>query len=195
MDPIYLEAIERFSSVYDRAKATDIRDPSAVSLATATASGQPSLRTVLLKDYDERGFVFYTNNQSRKGDQLKTNPRAALLFFWQTLFEQVSIEGPVDIVSKEESDAYWASRSRASCIGAWASAQSYPLDRRTTLEAKVSEYSSRYLGSEVPRPAHWHGYRLHPKRIEFWQNGEHRLHDRQCYKQTKQGWDMTLLNP
>ena len=195
MDPIYLEAIERFSSVYDRAKATDIRDPSAVSLATAASNGQPSLRTVLLKGYDERGFVFYTNNQSRKGEHLKTNPRAALLFFWQTLFEQVSIEGPVGIVSKAESDAYWATRSRESCLGAWASAQSQPLDRRATLEAKMSEYTDRYLDSEVPRPPHWHGYRVHPQRIEFWQSGEHRLHNRQCYRYTEQGWDMTHLNP
>ncbi|MCH9673376.1 MAG: pyridoxamine 5'-phosphate oxidase [Gammaproteobacteria bacterium] len=195
IDVVYREALARFDDVYTRAKATDLRDPTAVTLATADRSGQPYARTVLLKGYDERGFVIYTNNQSRKGAQLRENPKAALLFFWQTLFEQASIAGPVEVVSDEESDAYWFTRSRESRVGAWASAQSQVLDARDTLEAEVTKFEAKFRGVDVPRPPHWHGFRVCPERIEFWQSGDHRLHDRQCYTQTDDGWTMTLLNP
>lgn len=195
MSELYREALTRFSSVYQRARETGLREPTAVTLATADARARPSARTVLLKDFDADGFVFYTNGESRKARELAENPRAALLFFWQTIFEQVHVEGPVEVVPPAESDAYWASRSRESQIGAWASAQSRPLGRRDELEAKVAEFDRRFAGQAVPRPAHWQGYRLRPERIEFWESRPHRLHDRQCYTRGEGGWTFALLNP
>ncbi|MEM7253476.1 MAG: pyridoxamine 5'-phosphate oxidase [Pseudomonadota bacterium] len=194
-DPIYLQALQQFEVLYERAKQTDTPDATAVTLATADRAGRPSARTVLLKAHDKRGFVFYTNNQSRKGEQLKANPNAALLFFWQALYEQALIEGPVEVVSDPESDAYWASRSRESRIGAWASDQSRPVESRAELEARVEAVDARFAGVDVPRPPHWHGFRVVPQRMEFWQGGDHRLHDRQCYRRIGAIWHRELLNP
>lgn len=195
-DPgLYREALARFEDLFSRAAGTDLREPAAVTLATADAEGRPSARTVLLKGVDERGFVFYTNSRSRKGRELRENPRAALVFFWQTVFEQVQVEGSIAFVSDEEADAYWATRRRESRIGAWASAQSEPLGSRAELEARYGEYEQRFAGGGVPRPPHWRGYRLAPDRIEFWQARDHRLNDREYYERTSAGWRRFLLNP
>lgn len=187
MKEIYREALARFEEVFARAGETGLREPTAVTLATASGEGRPGARTVLLKGVDERGFVFYTNSHSRKGRDLRENPRAALVFFWQTVFEQVQVEGPVEPVSDEESDAYWATRRRESRIGAWASDQSAPLASRGELNARYAEYERRFAGGEVPRPPHWRGYRVVPERIEFRRPGDHRLHERDCYERTADG--------
>ena len=192
---LYREAIARFRDLFARAAGTGLREPAAVTLATADGEGRPSGRTVLLKGVDERGFVFYTNSRSRKGRELRENPRAALVFFWQTVFEQVQAEGSIAFVSDEEADAYWATRRRESRIGAWASEQSEPLGSRAGLEARYAEYERRFAEGEVPRPPHWRGYRLAPERIEFWQAGDHRLNHRECYERTTAGWRRSLLNP
>ena len=194
-DALYLEAIERFNLLYERAQAEPTRDPTAVTLATADANGQPSVRTVLLKGVDARGFVFYTNSNSRKGRDLSVNARAAMLFFWHQMFEQVHVEGAVELVAEAESDAYWATRSRESQIGAWASAQSAVLSSRGALEARVKEYEGRFADDAIPRPPHWYGYRIRPERIEFWQSGAHRLHDRQSYEGGPRGWKVRHLSP
>ena len=192
---LYREALSRFQETFARAAGTRLREPSAVTLATVGGEGRPSARTVLLKGVDERGFVFYTNSRSRKGRQLRENPWAALVFFWQTVFEQVQVEGSIAFVSDEEADAYWATRRRESRIGAWASEQSEPLGSRTALEARYAECERRFAGGDVPRPPHWRGYRLAPDRIEFWQAGDHRLNHRECYERTSAGWRRSLLNP
>jgi len=194
MDP-YQEALERFNEILTRARETDLREPTALTLATAGADGQPSARTVLLKHVDERGFVFYTNTLSRKGRQLDENRRAALCFFWQPLFEQVLVEGAVEPVSDREADAYWCSRPRLSQIGAWASHQSEPLTSRRELESRVSDYEMRFAGNEVPRPPHWSGYRVVPKLIEFWCARPGRLHDRVRFEKFEGGWRRQLINP
>ena len=196
MTDLLREALARFEEVFARAGETESSEPTAVILATADGEGRPSARTVLLKGVDERGFVFYTNSHSRKGRDLRVNPRAALAFFWQTLFEQVLIEGPVEPVSEEESDAYWATRRRESCLGAWASDQSAPLASREELDARYVEQERRFEGGAVPRPPHWRGYRVVPERIEFWRPGDHRLNERDCYERTDGGgWRRFLLNP
>jgi pyridoxamine 5'-phosphate oxidase len=193
--PIYGEALSRFLALFDKAKSESVREPTAVTLATADSRGQPSVRTVLLKGVDARGFVFYTNSTSRKGRDLAVNARAAMLFFWQTLYEQVHVEGTVALVSAEESDAYWASRSRDSQVGAWASQQSATLVSRDALEGRVCELEASFADTQVPRPPHWYGYRIVPERIEFWQGGSHRLHDRQSYEAGATGWTVRNLNP
>ncbi len=197
MTDLLAEALARFDEVFTRAGGTESSEPTAVILATADTEGRPSARTVLLKGADERGFVFYTNSHSRKGRDLRDNPRAALAFFWQSVFEQVLVEGPVEPVSDEESDAYWATRRRESCIGAWASDQSAPLDSREELAERYAEHERRFAGAEVPRPPHWRGYRVVPERIEFWRPGDHRLNERDCYERTGDGggWRRYLLNP
>ena len=190
------EALARFEEVFARAREMEPSEPTAVILATADADGRPSARTVLLKGLDERGFVFYTNSRSRKGRDLRENPRAALAFFWQTVFEQVQVEGPVEPVSDEESDAYWATRRRESCIGAWASDQSAPLASREELIVRYAEHERRFAGGQVPRPPNWRGYRVVPDRIEFWRPGDHRLNERDCYERTTGGgWRRFLLHP
>lgn len=191
----YEDPLARFRELFERAKVTNLREPSAFSLATADAEGRPTVRTLLLKMCDERGFVFFTNGLSRKGRQLDENPRAALCFFWQTLFEQVLVEGRVEPVSDEEADAYWATRDRESQLGAWASEQSRPLASRALLEQRVAEYRKRFSDCQVPRPPHWSGYRVIPDRIEFWRAGWHRLHERVSYQRAPDGWSVTLLNP
>jgi len=184
-----------FSTWLAEAEGSEPNDPNAVAVATVNAAGQPAVRMVLLKGHDERGFVFYTNQQSRKADDLRANARAGLLFHWKTLRKQVRVEGPVTPVSPQEADAYFATRGRLSRLGAWASEQSRPLDTRETLEARLAEVTARYEGKDVPRPPHWSGYRVTPERIEFWEDGEHRLHNRRVFTRAGDGWTEGLLYP
>ncbi len=184
-----------FDSWLAEAKTSELNDPNAMALATVGADGMPSLRMVLLKGHDARGFAFYTNRDSRKADELARQPKAALLFHWKSLRRQVRIEGPVSLVSDAESDAYFASRSRDSQLGAWASDQSRPLDARATFEARFEAEQARFAGQDVPRPPHWGGYRIAPERIEFWQDRAHRLHERRLFTRTADGWAEGLLYP
>lgn len=192
---LYSEALARFGELLDAASATDLREPTAMMLATADADGRPSARTMLLKRFDEQGFVFFTNSHSRKGRDLDENPWASLCFFWQSLMQQVRIEGPVVPISADESDSYWHTRTRDSQLGAWASQQSDPLEDHKLLEHEVSKYQARFLNQPVPRPPHWFGYRVIPERIEFWKSGWHRLHERVLYEKVPDGWSKTLLFP
>jgi len=185
---------DQFSQWFDQALAAQVPEPNAMTLATVDASGQPAARIVLIKGYDTRGFVFYTNYESRKGHDLLANPRAALLFFWQPLERQVRIEGRVEHVSAEESDAYYHSRPLGSRIGAWASHQSQPVTR-AELEEREQEARARY-GEQPPRPPHWGGYRVVPTLFEFWQGRPSRLHDRLRYLPDGQGgWAIDRLSP
>ena len=177
------------------ARESEPNDPNAVALATANADGRPSVRMVLLKGHDPRGFVFYTNLDSRKGAELQANPWAALLFHWKSLRRQVRIEGPVSPVTEAEADAYFATRSRDSQIGAWASDQSRPLDSRATFEARYEAVRARFEGRDVPRPPRWSGFRVAPEAIEFWTDRAHRLHERRLFTRAGQGWSERLLYP
>ncbi len=194
-DPLYAEAIERFAGLFEQAKSSEPGEKTAVTLATAGRDGRPSARTVLLKHFDERGFVIYTNLQSRKGRQVEGNPQAALLFLWQSLARQVRVEGPVEQVSDADADAYWVTRPRESQLGAWASAQSSPLDSRATYEARLAQYRARFDGEAVPRPAFWSGLRVVPDRIEFWVERRYRQHERELIWFDGERWQWTLLNP
>ena len=189
-DPLAL-----FDEWLAEAGASEPNDPEAMTLATATRDGRPSARIVLLKGHGPDGFVFYTNQQSRKADELAANPNAALLFHWKSLRRQVRIEGSVSRVSDAEGDAYFASRARDSQLGAWASDQSRPLDNRATFEQRFEDMKRRYEGSEVPRPPHWGGYRLNPEAMEFWTDRPHRLHERRLFTRTPDGWTEGLLYP
>lgn len=184
-----------FDEWFADARAAEINDPDSVSLATADATGQPSVRMVLLKGHGPEGFVFYTNEQSAKGAQLAENPKAALLFHWKSLRRQVRIEGTVERVSDVEADAYFATRARDSQLGAWASDQSRPLDGRATFEQRFAEMQRRFEDGSVPRPAHWGGYRIVPERIEFWTDRPHRLHERRLFVGDGSGWREGLLYP
>jgi len=184
-----------FEAWLAEARAGEPNDPEAMALATADASGAPSVRMVLLKGHDQRGFVFYTNSLSRKGGELAENPRAALLFHWKSLRRQVRVEGPVEPVSEAEADAYFATRARASQLGAWASDQSRPLESRAVFEARYEAAALDYEGREVPRPPHWTGYRVRPERIEFWTDRPHRLHERRLFVREDEGWRESLLYP
>jgi pyridoxamine 5'-phosphate oxidase len=177
------------------ARLSEPNDPTAMALATADGDGRPSVRMVLMKGHDPRGFVFYTNLDSRKGEELAANPRAALLFHWKSLRRPVRIEGPVEPVSAEEADAYFATRARDSQLGAWASDQSRPLESRALFEARYEETRSRFEGREVPRPPRWAGWRVAPERIEFWTSREHRLHERRLFTRAGEGWAEGLLYP
>lgn len=190
------DPLARFHVELERARAAEPHDVTAVALATASAQGAPSVRYVLLKDADARGFVFYTNRESRKGEELAANARAALAFLWPTLAVQVRVEGAVELVSDAESDAYFASRPRGSQIGAWASQQSRPLASREVFEQSVAEYHRRFGDQgDVPRPAYWGGYRLVPSRIEFWQGRESRLHERDVYVREGRDWRLGCVYP
>jgi len=184
-----------FEEWFALAAASEPNDPNAVALATADAGGRPSVRMVLLKGHDERGFVFYTNRDSRKGGDLDANPQAALLFHWKSLRRQVRVEGPVSCVAPQEADAYFATRSRDSRLGAWASDQSRPLDCRETFEARYEEMRRRFAGTDVPRPPRWSGFRVAPERIEFWTARAHRLHERRLFTRIGDIWSEGLLYP
>lgn len=186
-----------FTQWLDAAKREPgISEPTAMTLATVDAHGQPRARIVLLKGADETGFTFYTNHESAKGRELLAHPQAALLFYWMPLKRQVRIEGSVQAVSEQEADAYFATRERGSQIGAWASQQSQPLDAMATLTERVGKYEAQFKGIDVPRPPTWSGFRLHPARYEFWSEGAYRLHTRDIYTRDVNGeWALTHLYP
>jgi pyridoxamine 5'-phosphate oxidase len=192
------DPIERFREVYALAQKIDrsvLPDPTAMALGTVGEDGSPSVRIVLLKAYDERGFVFYTNYEGRKGGELLARPRAALCFFWPTIDVQVRIEGSAVEVSHGEADAYFATRHRMSQIGAWASRQSEPLENPDALDKRVSKYEKEFEGKAVPRPPHWSGFRVQPERIEFWKSKPNRLHERHLYTRVGNGWKIETLYP
>ncbi|MBI1778682.1 MAG: pyridoxamine 5'-phosphate oxidase [Proteobacteria bacterium] len=195
IDSEIIDPIQQFQDWLKQAEASEPNDPTALALATADAEGRPSVRMVLLKGVDERGFVFFTNYESRKGRELLANPNAAMLFHWKSLRRQVRIEGNVAPVDAAEADAYFATRAKASQIGAWASLQSRPLESRFHLEKRVAEYTAKYAISRVPRPPYWSGFRLTPVRIEFWQDGAFRLHDRLVFSRAGEDWTTEKLFP
>ena len=194
-DRIYREAIREFQKLFARMGRSGVREPAAVAVATADRLAAPSIRTVLLKGADERGFVFYTNLQSRKGSQLASNPQAALCFYWEPLGRQVIVEGKVERVSDDEADAYWVTRPRQSQIGAWASAQSRPLKSRAVLVVEATRLMRKFSGVPIPRPPHWSGFRVVPERIEFWKRRPFRLHERRLYSKEAGGWKRHILSP
>lgn len=167
----------------------------AMCVSTITPEGKPSARIILLKGYDEKGFVFYTNKKSRKAEALESTPRSHLNFFWRELGKQINIEGRIETVSDQEADDYFSTRLRESQIGAWASQQSHSLDKKSTLISRIKRYEEQYKGVDIPRPPHWSGYRVMPETIEFWCEGEHRLHTRLLYTKTPHGWEKELLYP
>lgn len=195
--PIPPEALDTFRSLLREATDAGDPEPTSMTLATADAAGRPSARTVLLKGVDENGFVFFTNYDSRKGEELAANPQAALLFFWKSLRHQVQvrIDGWVEQVSAEESDRYFANRPRMSQMGAWASLQSRTLENRETFEKRLADYEREFAGGDVPRPPHWGGYRVRPRLIEFWYGAEFRLHERHVHELGEHGWTVRMLYP
>ncbi len=197
MDPFHSEAIDplaAFRSWLEEAKASEPNDPNAMALATATPDGVPSVRMVLLKRADERGFAFYTNRDSQKGEELRANPHAALCFHWKSLRRQVRVAGPVVELQPEDATAYFHSRSRMSQVGAWASEQSRPLPSRAVLEGRAQEFEALFP-DEVPRPPYWTGFAVESRRIEFWRDGPNRLHDRMLFTRTESGWVTERLYP
>ena len=197
-EPPAADPIARFNALLAEARAVDrarLPEPTAFALGTVGADGQPSVRILLIKHVDDRGFVFYTNFESRKGRELSATGKAALCFHWQPLEQQVRVEGPVSRVTDAEADAYFASRARGSQIGAWASRQSQPIDPPGELERRVAEFEARFAGRDVPRPPHWGGWRLAPAAIEFWKNMENRLHVRHKYIRDGVRWRVETLYP
>ena len=194
-DPLYREALRRVEEILDAAKKTGLSDPLAMTLATADRSGRPSARVVLLRGFDDRGFAFYTNSESPKGRDLSENPRAALCFYWDALHQQIRVEGTVAPLRKDESDRYWEARPRAHQISASASQQSSPLVSRAELEARIARLDEALAGKPIPRPAHWHGYRVAPTRIEIWSMRPSRLHERDLYELRDGRWVKELLQP
>ncbi|MBV9528217.1 pyridoxamine 5'-phosphate oxidase [Sphingomonas sp.] len=189
------DPFQLFDEWLGEARESEPNDANAMALATADASGRPAVRMVLLKDHGPNGFVFYTNRNSAKAAQLAGNPRAALLLHWKSLRRQVRVEGPVEQEPDARSDAYFASRSRDSQLGAWASDQSQPLDDRATFERRFEDMARRFEGADVPRPPHWGGYSVRPERMEFWSDRPHRLHDRRLFTRSGDGWIEGLLYP
>ena len=189
-DPIAL-----FAEWMAEAETAEPAEPSAAALATASAQGVPSVRMVLLRGFDERGFVFYTNTESRKADDIRANPQAALCVYWKSLGRQVRIEGPIALVEAAEADAYFAGRGRGSQIGAWASDQSRPMASRRALEKRVAKFAAKFGLAAVPRPQHWSGYRVTPLHIEFWREARFRLHERVVYHRGEDGWTSQRLYP
>ena len=189
------DPIVQFHEWFEETLAAGLHEPNAMILATATQDGRPSARTVLLKGYDQRGFVFYTNYEGRKACELEANPVCALLFYWGELERQVRIEGHASRLPDEESDAYFTSRPRGSRLGAWASQQSRPVESRSILEERVRALEAEYESREIPRPPFWGGYRVEPDVVEFWQGRENRLHDRLVYRRTGGGWNIERLQP
>jgi pyridoxamine 5'-phosphate oxidase len=185
----------KFGAWMAEAKASEPNDPNAMTLATVSAAGRPAARIVLLKGFDARGFVFYTNLESRKSNEINANPQVALLFHWKSLLRQVRIEGAVAPVSAEEADAYFSRRYRVSRLGAWASDQSRPLASREVFEARLAEVEKRFPGDDIPRPPNWSGWRLTPDYFEFWMEREYRLHERLVFTPSGAGWETGLLYP
>jgi pyridoxamine 5'-phosphate oxidase len=185
-----------FGEWLDLATEKEPNDPNAMALATVDETGMPDVRMVLLKGFDQHGFVFYTNLESAKGRQLAGNPKAAICLHWKSLRRQVRIRGPVQPVSEDEADVYFASRARRSRLGAWASKQSRPLESRFALEKAVAVYTARFAAGSIPRPPHWSGFRIAPERIEFWRDGAFRLHERLAFHRREDGgWDRAELYP
>jgi pyridoxamine 5'-phosphate oxidase len=189
------EPFKLFAAWLDDAIKSEPNDPNGVALATVDEDGMPDVRMVLLKGFDENGFVFYTNFESVKGRQILASRKAAMCFHWKSLRRQVRIRGPVEIVRDAEADAYFATRPRGSRIGAWASKQSRPLESRFALEKAIAEYTARYAIGEIPRPPYWSGFRIVPKTIEFWHDRPFRLHDRVVFTRKDGGWEKTRLYP
>jgi pyridoxamine 5'-phosphate oxidase len=189
------DPLEQFQHWYEHAVAAGLPEPEAMALATATPEGVPSVRFVLLKGIDDRGVEFFTNYESRKARELAANPRAALAILWKPLQRQARLEGPVEVLTREESDAYFATRSRGSQLGAWASRQSESIPDREWLEARLASFDAQYAGA-VPRPPHWGGYRLVPDAVEFWEGRPNRLHDREMFTRGADGaWHVRRLSP
>jgi pyridoxamine 5'-phosphate oxidase len=191
------EILDTFNALLSEAQASTDPEPTAMTLATVGKGGRPAARTVLLKAVDARGFVFYTNFESRKGRQLAGNPQAALLFHWKLIREgvQVKVEGTVEPVTATEADAYFATRARASQIGAWASLQSQVLPSREVFEQRIADMEARFQGAPVPRPPHWSGFRVVPERVEFWYGARFRLHERHRYERVDGAWQQHMLFP
>jgi pyridoxamine 5'-phosphate oxidase len=192
---IHPDPIQQFQTWFDHAIAANLLEPNAMTLATATLNGTPSARIVLLKGIDQRGFVFYTNYNSQKGQELVANPQAALVFLWGELERQVRIEGTVEKIADEETDAYFQSRPHSSQLGAWASAQSCVIPNREVLEQRLANLTQDYQDKAVPRPLHWGGFRVIPHAIEFWQGRPSRLHDRLRYRLEAGNWIIERLSP
>ncbi len=189
------DPIARFQTWLAEAERSEPNDPTAMALASADGDGMPNVRMVLLKGVDERGFVFYTNFESAKGNEMLANPQAAMCFHWKTLRRQVRIQGSIEVVSEGEADDYFASRAKDSQIGAWASQQSRPLEDRFALEKAVAKFAAKHVLGAVPRPPYWSGFRLVPQRLEFWTDKPFRLHDREIFHRDGDGWWTEKLYP